>query len=115
MMLDFLVSNAFAQEAAQTAAKQSSFLASIAPLAIIFAVFYFLVLRPQSKKMQEQQQMVNALNKGDKVITNSGIHGKILKAVKDSDVLDLEIAENVVVKVNRSAVTECLTAQASKA
>jgi len=105
-MLDFLITNAYAQEAAATAAKQPSFLTSIAPLAIIFAIFYLLVLRPQSKKAQEQQKMVSALGKGDKVITSSGIHGKITKANTDSDVLEVEIAENVTVKINRSAVSE---------
>lgn len=105
-MLDLIITNAFAQETVAAAAKQPSFLASIAPLVIIFAIFYFLVLRPQSKKMQEQQQMVTALTKGNKVMTNSGIYGTIKKVDQDSDTFELEIAKDVVIKINRNAVSE---------
>lgn len=75
-------------------------------LVIIFVIFYFLLIRPQQRKMKAHVAMTTALKKGDKVILGSGFKGKVVKAVEGDKFVDVEIAENVIVTVLRSAVTE---------
>lgn len=98
----FFISNAKAQEAAAQA--QPDLLANILPLVIIFVIFYFLLIRPQHKKIKAHEEMVSGLSRGNEVVTNGGIFGKITK-VEDS-ILHVEIAKGVEVRVNRSSVTE---------
>lgn len=76
------------------------------PLIVIFAIFYFLLIRPQSKKAKAQRDMVAAISKGDEIITSGGLGGRVMQA--GDEYLQLEIAENTVVKVQRSAVTMVL-------
>lgn len=87
------ISTAFAQSAtdtAQAAAAEPSLLVSMAPLVLIFIVFYFLVIRPQNKRIVEHRKMVNNLSKGDKVVTGGGLHATVKKLSGDEDVvLDL--------------------------
>ena len=85
----------------------SSFLIQIAPLVLIFAVFYFLLIRPQQKKMKDHRAMVEALSKGDKVVTAGGLVGKISKIESDRIAL-VEISDNVEVQVVRSTITEVI-------
>ena len=99
------ISQAFAQSASSGGG--SSFLLQIAPLILIFAVFYFLLIRPQQKKMKEHKAMVAALAKGDKVITAGGLMGTIFK-IEDDKIATIEIAENVKVKVVRSTISEVI-------
>jgi preprotein translocase subunit YajC len=73
------------------------------PFVLIFGVFYFLVIRPQQKKLDEQAKMIKALQRGDRIVTNSGIHGKISKLEGDN-LLFVEIADGVHVKMERSHV-----------
>ncbi|HHK60800.1 MAG TPA: preprotein translocase subunit YajC [Desulfobacterales bacterium] len=75
-------------------------LASFIPLILIFIVFYFLLIRPQQKKAKEHQEFLRNLKKGDTVVTNGGLHGKIT-GLTDT-VVTLEIADNIRVKVSRS-------------
>ncbi len=77
-------------------------LATLLPLILIIVVFYFFMIRPQVKRQKELRNYRNALNKGDKVITTGGIYGK-LTDIKDQTVT-VEIAENVRVKVDKSAI-----------
>lgn len=77
-------------------------LASFVPLILIFVIFYFLLIRPQQKKAKEHQAFLNNLRKGEKVITNGGIHGRITGLTDNT--VTLEIADNVRIKVNRSAI-----------
>jgi len=70
---------------------------------LMFAVMWFLIIRPQQKRQKEHQQMVAALKKGDRVVTSGGLHG-VVKDVRD-DVLQVKIAENTVVEVSRGAVS----------
>lgn len=65
-------------------------------------IFYFFMIRPQQKRQKEHQNMLNALKKGDKVVTNAGIHGTIKEI--EGNVFTLQIAENVLVKFERSAI-----------
>ncbi|MBU0945188.1 MAG: preprotein translocase subunit YajC [Proteobacteria bacterium] len=82
-------------------------IASFIPLILIFAVFYFMLIRPQQKQAKQQQQFLNDLKTGNKVVTKGGIHGTITR-LTDS-VVTLEIAENVRIKVSRSAIGGPLT------
>ena len=83
------ISPAFAQTAADTAeaAAGPSLLVSMAPLVLIFIVFYFLVIRPQNRRIIEHRKMVNNLAKGDNVVTGGGIHAVVKKLVGEEDVL----------------------------
>jgi preprotein translocase subunit YajC len=72
------------------------------PLIIIFAIFYFILIRPQQQKQKKHKSMLDSLQKGDKVITIGGLYG-IIREIK-GDVLTLEIAKDVVINATRSAV-----------
>jgi len=74
--------------------------ASFIPLILIFVIFYFLLIRPQQKKVKEHKAMVENLKKGDKVVTSGGITGTITRIV-DNDKVEVEITDNVVVEVIR--------------
>jgi preprotein translocase subunit YajC len=96
--MNFFISDAHAAGAAG----QSDPLTSFLPLIIIFVVFYFLLIRPQTKKAKQHKELVKSLAKGDEVITNGGLLGRIVK-VSDNFV-DVELADSVVVKLQRLAV-----------
>jgi preprotein translocase subunit YajC len=91
------------QTGAGQQAPQGGGLMSLAPLVLIFVIFYFLLIRPQQKKTKALQEMINALKPGDRVITGGGIYGKIAK-VEDA-VISLEIADKVRIKVSRQSVS----------
>jgi preprotein translocase subunit YajC len=74
-------------------------LQGILPLIFMFAIFYFLLIRPQQKKAKEHRALLEALTKGDQVVTAAGIHGKV--SAIDGDVVSLEIAQGVVVKITK--------------
>jgi preprotein translocase subunit YajC len=88
---------------AQAGGGSGSGLMQLAPLVLIFAVFYLLVIRPQSKKAKLHQQMLSELKKGDDVVTQGGIIGRI-SGIKD-DEITLQVQEGVRLRVLRSAVT----------
>ena len=94
------VSVAYAQSAGE-AASQSPFFKFI-PLVLILGVFWFLIIRPQQKKQKEHVSMVDSLRKGDKVITNGGIFGTIVKVGDDR--ITLEIASKVQIQIERQQV-----------
>ena len=100
--MDFLIANAYAQDAAAQPGGLMSFL----PLIIIFAVFYFLLIRPQMKRAKEHKNLVAALAKGDEVVTNGGLLGKIVD-LSDAFVT-VEVADNVRVKLQRQAVASVM-------
>ncbi|MDW4496716.1 preprotein translocase subunit YajC [Sulfitobacter sp. D35] len=82
--------------------------AQFVPLILIFAIMYFLLIRPQQKKMKEHQAMVKALRRGDQVVTQGGIVGKVSK-VKDDGELELEIAEGVKVRVIQNTIATVIS------
>lgn len=88
---------------AQSAGDAGGGFATILPLILIFAVFYFLLIRPQQKKAKVHREMLGAISRGDKVITGGGIMGKVTKVVNDQE-LAVEIAEGIKVRVQRSMV-----------
>lgn len=96
-----LISEAFAQAGGGT----TDMLTSLLPLVLIFVVFYFLLIRPQQKKMKEHKAMIEAVRRGDVVTTSGGIIGKIAK-VQEDGVIQLEIADGVKVKVVKGTISE---------
>ncbi|RNC71378.1 MAG: preprotein translocase subunit YajC [Desulfuromonadales bacterium] len=74
-------------------------LQGVLPLVFMFAIFYFLLIRPQQKKAKEHRALLDALTKGDQVVTAAGIHGKVTGI--DGDIVSLEIASGVVVKITK--------------
>lgn len=79
-------------------------LAQFLPLILIFAIMYFLLIRPQQKKMKEHRAMVEALRKGDRVVTQGGMIGKVTR-VQDNE-LEIEVATGVKVRVVRHTIAE---------
>ncbi|QDC09923.1 preprotein translocase subunit YajC [Oceanicola sp. D3] len=80
---------------------------SLVPLILIFGIMYFLLIRPQQKKLKDHQAMVSALRRGDQVITQGGIVGKVTK-VRDDNEVEVEIAEGVKVRVVKATVAQVL-------
>ena len=78
------------------------------PLILIFVIFYFLLIRPQQKRIKEHKAMVEALTRGDNVVTSGGIVGKIIRVI-DNDKAEIEIADNVNVQVIKSTITQVLS------
>ncbi|MDZ4312143.1 MAG: preprotein translocase subunit YajC [Cypionkella sp.] len=99
------VTPAFAQTAGASGA--GSAFASFLPLVLIFAIMYFLLIRPQQKKMKDLKAMVDGLRRGDQVLTQGGIIGKVTK-VGDDGVLEVEIAEGVKVKMPRHTISQVM-------
>ena len=100
------VSPAFAQ--AGPAASGPGMIEAFLPIVLIFAVFYFLLIRPQQKKMREHKQMLSAVRRGDRVVTGGGIIGTVNKVVDDNELL-VEVAEGVRVRVHRSMISGIVT------
>lgn len=101
--MDFFVSTAWAQAAGGASA---STWVNLLPLALIFVVFYFLLIRPQTKRAKEHREMVAKLATGDEIVTNGGILGRI-SGIDDSFVT-LEIAPNVTIRVQRLQVAQLM-------
>ncbi|MDC3322303.1 MAG: preprotein translocase subunit YajC [Alphaproteobacteria bacterium] len=80
-------------------------LSGILPLILIFVVFYFLLIRPQQKKLKSHKEMITNLKKGDKVVTQGGIMGTI-HYVNEDGTISLEVADNVTVKVAKGMVAD---------
>lgn len=89
--------------------EQSALMPNILMIAMIVMVFYFLLIRPQKKKMEQHKAMLAAINRGDKILTGGGIIGKVVKVNDGDDELSVEIAPEVRVKVARSTVTGVLS------
>ena len=101
------ISSAFAQTApAAAGGDMQSSLMSMLPLVLMFVVLYFVMIRPQMKKQKEHRAMIEALAKGDEVVSAGGLLGRVSK-LGDS-YISIEIAENVEVQLQRSAVVQVL-------
>jgi preprotein translocase subunit YajC len=108
MELPVFISSAFAQTAPAAAAggDMQSSLMSMLPLVLMFVVLYFVMIRPQMRKQKEHRTMIEALAKGDEIVTAGGLLGKVTK-MGDS-YLGLEVASGVELQVQRSAVVQVL-------
>jgi preprotein translocase subunit YajC len=91
---------------AQVGGGGSSTLLQFLPFLLIFVVFYFLLIRPQQKRQKDHRALVEALKKGDYVVTAGGIIGKVTKASEGSETVDVEIAQGVISPVIRHMITE---------
>jgi len=108
-VLPVFISSAFAQTAPAAAAGGGDIMSSLTgmlPLVLMFVVLYFVMIRPQMKKQKEHKAMVDALSKGDEVVTVGGMLGKISKI--GDNYLGLEVANGVDIQIQRSAVVQVL-------
>ena len=102
-----LISPAYAQAAGGIG---GGGLQAMLPLVLIFVVFYFLLIRPQQKKMKNHRAMLGQVKRGDRVLTGGGIIGTITKVKDESDEVTVEIADGVRVDILRGTITDLLTA-----
>ena len=100
------ITPAFAQTAG--AAGAGSLISSLVPFVLIFGIMWLLLIRPQQKKAKEHRAMIEALRRGDQVVTAGGLLGKVSKVKEDGEV-EIEIAEGVKVRVVRSTITGVLS------
>ena len=98
----FLISDAMAETAAPPGAGYSMFIM----IGIFFVIMYFMIIRPQQKRQKEHQKLISSLSKGDEVVTNGGILGKILKVGENS--IKVEIAEGVTIKLQKNSISSVL-------
>jgi preprotein translocase subunit YajC len=101
-----LISTAYAQVPGASLMDQSA-LTQFLPLVLIFVVFYFLLIRPQQKKQKDHRTMLDALRRGDRIVTGGGILGSVSKVVSPEEV-EVDIATGVRVRVLRSTITSVL-------
>jgi len=91
---------------AASAASAESSIMGFLPLIVIFVLFYFMLLRPQMRRAKEQRNMLEAMQKGDEVVTNGGLAGKVVKV--GENFVSLEIAENTVVHIQKPTIQTLL-------
>ncbi|HXE27589.1 MAG TPA: preprotein translocase subunit YajC [Stellaceae bacterium] len=101
-----LITPAYAQAAAG-GGDASSMMVQLAPLALIFVVFYFFLIRPQQQKAKQQRSMLDAIRRGDRVVTAGGLIGTVAKVVSNEEVL-IDLADNVRVRAVRSTISQVL-------
>jgi len=106
------ISNAYAQAAAPAASPESGLLGML-PLVLMFVVLYFVMIRPQMKRQKEAKAMIEALAKGDEVVTAGGVIGKISKL--GDNFVHLEVANGVELQIQRGAITQVLPKGSVKA
>jgi preprotein translocase subunit YajC len=100
------ISSAYAQTAAATGGDTQSTLFGLLPLLVMLAVLYFVMIRPQMKKQKEHKAMIDALAKGDEVVSSGGLLGKVTKL--GESVVSLEVAGGVEVQIQRGAIVQVL-------
>ena len=93
---------------AQAAGSATNGLTSFIPIILIFAIMYFLLIRPQQKKAKAHQAMVEAVRRGDQVITAGGLIGKVSK-IKDENEIEVELAKDVKVRVMKATLSQVIT------
>ena len=98
---------------AASASASSSLIGSLLPFLLIIVIFYFFLIRPQNKKQKETQKMLDALKKGDKVITIGGIHGTV-SSVKENTVI-VKVDDDCKLEFNRTAISSVELTEAEKA
>lgn len=88
--------------------QEGNFLASLLPLIVLFAIFYFLVIRPQQKQQKTHAAMIAALEKGDKIITNGGLICEVVKP--EDDFIKVKLNDDVIVRISREFVARKIEA-----
>jgi preprotein translocase subunit YajC len=99
--------------AAAPSSGTAAFFVQIFPLLLIFVIFYILMIRPQQKRVKEHQQAINAVKKGDEVVTGGGIRGKVTKVTDEE--AEVEIAQGIRVRVVKGTLSQVLTKNAKPA
>jgi preprotein translocase subunit YajC len=99
---------AYAQDSAPQEKTMTQQLIGLAPIFVVFIIFYFLIIRPQSKRSKEEQQMRNTLQIGNKVITVGGVFGTITEIDSEKGVVSLNIAPNVNITMYKSSIASLL-------
>jgi preprotein translocase subunit YajC len=103
-----LAQDSAAPAAAATGGGPTDLLIQFAPILVLVVIFWFLIFRPQQKRVKEQQAMLSAISRGDTVVTTGGIIGKVTRAVDGED-LEVEIAQGTKVKVARGMISDVRT------
>ena len=99
-----LITPAFAQGA--TGGDVNAILVNLVPFILIFVIMWFLIIRPQQRRVKEHQEMLKNVRRGDTVVTSGGIVGKVTRVTEDGSDIDVEIADGVRVKVARAMISE---------
>ncbi len=100
--MNLFISDAWAQFGADGGSGLIGFL----PMILIFVIFYFLLIRPQQKRTKEHKAMVAAIDKGDEIVTNGGVLGKVISV--DDNFVSVEIATGITVQVQRAAIAQMM-------
>ncbi|MER2491100.1 preprotein translocase subunit YajC [Catenovulum sediminis] len=103
--MDFLIANAYAEGAAQP---QGGGLQMVIMLVVFGLIFYFMLYRPQAKRMKEHKALIAAISKGDEILTQGGMVGRVAKVSDDKDFILMTLAEGVDVAVQKASVTAVL-------
>lgn len=102
--MDFIISPAFAQGGAPAGGDAITSL--IIPMALMIAIFYFLIIRPQQNRAKQHREMIDKVRRGDTVITSGGFVGKVLKVTDASDEIEVELSEALRVRVLKSTLMD---------
>ena len=108
------MSSTFLLMTAAAAADAPSPWIGILPWVFIFVIFYFLMIRPQQKRVKEHQKSVAAIQKGDEIVTGGGIRGRVTKVIDDREA-EVEIAQGVRVRIVKATISQVITPQATPA
>ena len=112
-MLDFFISTAHAMGGnggSPSPGGSGPMFASFLPFFLIILVMYFLIIRPQVKRQQEQKNLLDALQKGDRIVTTGGIHGTIVGFKEKEGIVVLKVADNIKIELSRGAVSRVVKA-----
>ena len=101
-----MITPAFAQGAA---APGGDMILQFVPFILIFVIMWFLIIRPQQRRVREHREMINNVRRGDTVVTSGGIVGKVTRVIEDANELEVEIADGIKVKLVRGMITEVRT------
>lgn len=104
--MSFFMSDAFAEATTATAPAQGDGTFSMVMIAVIFVLFYFMLIRPQNKRAKEHRELVNKLQKGDEIVTTSGFVGKVVAI--DEQFIKVSLADGIEVHLQRQAVSAVL-------
>lgn len=103
--MDFIITPAYAQ----TAAGGDAITSLIVPMALMIAIFYFLIIRPQQSRAKQHREMIEKVRRGDTVITSGGFVGKVLKVTDASDEIEVELADTLRVRILKSTLIDVRT------
>ena len=101
-----MITPAFAQGAA---APGGDMILQFVPFVLIFVIMWFLIIRPQQRRVKEHREMINNVRRGDTVVTSGGIVGKVTRVIEDANELEVEISDGVKVKLVRGMISEVRT------